>query len=261
MTMTPDTPAQTPLGVGKLISESLTILYRNIPAVMVLGFLPILAQLLISGLLLGWSFTFEGEGDPFASGAALFVIVLLVQLGVYGLTTSLLVQMAYDAKLGRPIHPKRYVSPAIRAAIPVFILATVTGILTGIGIVFLVIPGLWIYAVFAVTAPAIVIERAGFGGMGRSAQLTKEYRWPVLGFVVVIFICSFLIGIVTQFIFGFLIAAFGTGTLGIGLSVIINAALFAVTYGLSGIGVSLVYARLREIKEGISVDRLADVFE
>jgi hypothetical protein len=33
------------------------------------------------------------------------------------------------------------------------------------------------------------------------------------------------------------------------------------SYGLSGIGAALVYARLRDIKEGVSVDKLAAVFD
>ncbi|MEM9242300.1 MAG: hypothetical protein AAGB07_20210, partial [Pseudomonadota bacterium] len=45
------------------------------------------------------------------------------------------------------------------------------------------------------------------------------------------------------------------------LAVILLSGINGFTYSLSAISVSLIYARLREIKEGVGVDQLASVFE
>src|SRR3546814_15392056 len=56
------------------------------------------------------------------------------------------------------------------------------------------LPGLWLLAVFAVVVPAIVVEGAGFGGLGRSIGLTKGFRWPILGAMTVIVMLTMLPG-------------------------------------------------------------------
>jgi hypothetical protein len=106
--------------------------------------------------------------------------------------------------------------------------------------------------------PAIVIENAGFGSFGRSAQLTKEYRWPCLGALIVVGICAYIPILIIAMLFGFGAAA-GGFTLGI-FFVIVNTVATVIYMAALGICVALIYARLREIKEGTSVEQLAEVF-
>ena len=124
----------------------------------------------------------------------------------------------------------------------------------------LILPGIWVYGVFAVTVPALVIERVGFGAMRRSAELTKEYRWPVIGTMVVIFIAAMALNLIPTTIVGLLLTG-SLGTVTIILLTVLTAFLSTFTYGLIGIAVALIYARLREFKEGVGVDNLAAVFE
>jgi len=112
--------------------------------------------------------------------------------------------------------------------------------------------------VFAVIAPAIVIERAGFGGMSRSRALTKEYRWPIVGALILALICAILINIVAVFIVGVIAAA---GSIGMIIGVLLFTAISTIGAGFLSIIVALIYARLREIKEGVSVDQIASVFD
>ena len=55
---------------------------------------------------------------------------------------------------------------------------------------------------------------------------------------------------------GLLTAVGGVIVLGIGLAMINGLA-----YAFGGIVIALVYARLREIKEGVNVDKIAAVFD
>jgi hypothetical protein len=63
------------------------------------------------------------------------------------------------------------------------ILITVSAV---IGAFFLVIPGMILYTLFAITGPVINIERLGaIGGMRRSAQLVRHHFWLVFFFVAI----------------------------------------------------------------------------
>lgn len=249
------------LGAGAIISESFSIFFSKIGKIVLLGFLPTLIGLVVSGLLIGWGPTL---GDLDAGGAGQFswvgyALSMIVNMGFYGLTIALLVLLAYDAKQGRSRPLGEYFAPALRSVVPVVITAILIAIAAGIGFVALIIPGLWVYAVFAVVYPAIAIEGVGFRGLGRSIQLTKEYRWPIVGVIVVVGICTFVLNFIAGFMFAILGSILGEGALIV--SLLLNALIYAITYGLSGISIALIYARLREIKEGVSVSDLAAVFD
>ena len=132
-----------------------------------------------------------------------------------------------------------------------------------VGTLLFVVPGLWLYGVFSVVVPAIVIDGAGFGAIRRSADLTKDYRWPIIGTLVLVFLCVMLLSIVLSFVF----ALFGGNPLEEALSptpgpwLIFEAVLNAVAYGWTSVAVAMIFARLKEIKEGVSVSDLADVFK
>jgi len=251
-----------PLGVGKIISESFSLLFGNIVAVALAAFVPILFSLILSGMMLGFDVALGGgEPEDFLNGNIWWFMGLnmLISMVIYGIVTALIVQLAYDAKAGRGTNFKQYISVAIRTLVPNVIVTIIISILAGIGLMLLVVPGLWIYGVFAVAIPALVIEGVGFGAMTRSSELTKDYRWPVIGTLILVGIAAMILNLIPTFIVGVLTGALGGA--GIFVSVIVAALLYTLTYGLVGISLSLIYARLREIKEGVSVDDLVAVFE
>ena len=262
MTSTPSTGTKTPLGVGGLVSNSFSILFRNIVAVMIVAFIPSLLALLISVAMNGASATLGlAIADPFAGGGATFVVGLIIQFAIQGLIVALLVQLAYDAKLGRPITPGTYLSPAIKAIVPIMVLSIIIAILAGIGFMLLIIPGLYVYAVYCATTPAIMIERSGFSAMSRSAELTRDYRWPIVGALILLGICTFALSIVMTFVVTAIVPVIGLNAAGFGVGILLMALMSGLTAGLSAIGAALIYARLRDIKEGVSVDELAAVFD
>lgn len=254
--------ARPPLGVGSIISESFSIFFRNFVAVVLLAFVPTLIGALISYALLGRELLL-GVSDPDFTDSGVIVAYLLtivISLAIYGVTVALLVQLAYDVKTGRRATIGRYVGPAMAAAVPIGILGLVAGILTGIAAIALIIPGLWVYAVFSVMPPAVVIDKVGFGGLGRSASLTKDYRWPILGAIILIGIINAALGFAGGFVNGLLLTQTGFGGSGLLVYIVIDAFFNAIFAGLGGIVIALIYARLREIKEGVSVSDLVAVF-
>ena len=255
--------AKAPLGVGEIISSSFSIFFGNLEKVMLLGFLGAFVGYIVNGLLLGFDVAMGvGEVDPTAGGSFFFGIIVsnIVNLVIYGIVTGLLILVAYDAKLGRSHSLSEYMQRAIPALLPIVVLSFVTGILTAVGLVALIVGGLWVYAVFYVTAPVAVIEQGGFGSMGRSAELTKEYRWPIVGLFVLVAILTVVITFVAGAVIGLVVAVLPSV-----FTVVVGGILFALItgfgYALGGIAVALTYARLREIKDGVDVDQIASVFD
>lgn len=252
-----------PLGVGTILSETFSTLFGNFVKVIALGFVGALVGLLVNTAFLGFDVaTGTGEPDILNPNTILIgtVFSTVINIAVYGLVTALLIQLAYDSKLGRSNSMGTYFKAALPAIVPIAVLSIVVAILSGIGAIALLIGALWVYAVFYVMAPVAVIERGGFGSLGRSANLTKEYRWPIVG----LFVLLIIITVIIQMIGGFIVGLVAVGTAG-GVGTAIAGLLFALIgslgYSLGGIATALVYARLRDIKEGVAVDEIASVFD
>lgn len=258
------------LGVGKIIGDTFSIFFKRIVQIISLGFIVSFASLALSGAIVGFDLV-AGSSDPLAAPTmtaadvtGIFLMVLL-QFAGYGVLVGSMVLLAYDAKLGRSARTGTYIKAALANIVPIAVLTLIVSIVATIGFVFLVIPGLWIYAMLSVFVPAIVIEKAGFKALGRSRSLTKDYRWPIVGLMIVLglimMVLSFVLVLIIALPLGFVFAAGGDGTMGVLASLITQSLASGISYGLLAIPIALIYARLREIKEGVSVDSMADVFK
>jgi hypothetical protein len=113
---------------------------------------------------------------------------------------GMVVEAARDILDGRRDHS---VGSLVRSATPVIgsliIAGILAGIAVGIGLILLIVPGLFLLTIWAVIAPVIVIERTGaLGSFGRSSELTKGNRWQVFGVIVVLFILQFVVTALIQ---------------------------------------------------------------
>lgn len=113
---------------------------------------------------------------------------------------------------------------------------------------------LYLQALLLTVVPVIVVEGLGlFEGISRSLRLTKEFRWPVVGLLLILFLVYLVASIFLQ-LFA-LIPMIGLIAL-IGLAVLYVA--YVVVYT---IGPAVVYYQLRVTKEGISPDAIAAAFD
>jgi len=156
----------------------------------------------------------------------------------------------------------------LRYFFPLFIVALLVGLGTLIGLILLVIPGLFLMVRWAVSAPAALIEREGpTHSIGRSAELTEGHRWAIFGLVLLYVVFAYAIGI------GLGIALAAMGGLG-------STAAGVMTKDMSGyifagatssveslmslvatVGMASLYFELRRVKDGVGVDELAKVFD
>lgn len=82
-------------------------------------------------------------------------------------------------------------------ALVLFLLSLVVGICVTLGFILLIVPGLFLLTIWAVAAPAVVIEGRGvFDALGRSRELVRGNGWNVFGVIVIVFVLNIGVGFV-----------------------------------------------------------------
>jgi hypothetical protein len=113
------------------------------------------------------------------------------------------------------------------------------GIAITIGLILIIVPGLFLITIWAVIIPVIVIERSGaLASFGRSRQLVRGRGWHVFGTLVIVYIIMLAVNIILGLVFSAL-----PHVLGDGLSSVISGTLISPFLALV---VTLVYYRLFE---------------
>jgi hypothetical protein len=172
------------------------------------------------GAVLGETFRIYGDqaGVLLGTAAVIFVAVGLIQgalisggdsflfflssvLGFIGSTlyTGFVAKLVEDVRDGRRDFTVGELIGAAASVLGALVLNSILfGIAVGIGLILLIVPGLILLTIWAVTAPAIVIERRGpIEAFGRSWELVKGNGWPVFGVILIVFLIGIGVAIVT----------------------------------------------------------------
>jgi len=216
------------LSVGETLSEVFVIYREQAGVLLPVAFWLFLAVAIVDGLT---------EGD-----FSLFWIGLVVGLAVGTLYQGMVVRLVQDVQDGRRDSS---VGDLMRSALPVLGALLGAGILAGLGVgggfVLLIVPGLYLATIWAVIAPAIVIERRGvFDAFGRSRQLVKGQGWPVLGTIAVAYVISILAGLA-------FIAIAGSIADGPLLRIVFSALASTITAPVAALVAAVLYFRLLAI--------------
>jgi hypothetical protein len=166
----------------------------------------------------------------------------------FGLIVSMFAAFLLQAALTKAVQAEREggtefpVGEAVAAALrdigPVAIASILAGIGIAIGLVLLIVPGLFLLTIWALIIPVIVIERSGaLESFGRSQQLVRGRGWYVFGTLVLVFIIQLAVGLVLGVVFSALPYAYRDG-----LGTVISGTLIAPYLALV---VTLIYYRLR----------------
>jgi hypothetical protein len=173
-----------------------------------------------------------------AGGTVGAVLGSLVEIVAAFLLQATLVKAVQDVRDGRV---DMSIGETVRAAIPylgsVALASILAGIAIVIGLILVIVPGLYLITIWAVIVPVIVIEGVGaLDSFGRSHQLVRGRGWHVFGTLVVVYVILLVVNLVLGLIFTALPHVLGTG-----LSSIISGTLIAPFLALV---VTLVYYRL-----------------
>jgi hypothetical protein len=178
----PDAIPLRPLGIGELLDGTFSTVRRNPRATVGLAALLVaLQQVLSVGLQLAANGlpTLVDAGDDTVSIEMLIggfggLTGTLVAAVVGAVLTGMLVVVVSEDVLGRRVTAAdvwRRIRPRVWALL---VAAALSGILPYVGLLFLVIPGLILWALWSLTTPALVLEGLGpFAALQRSARLAS----------------------------------------------------------------------------------------
>lgn len=219
-------PSTKRVEVGGVVGETFSV-YRDNAVVLIGGAVVVFAVVgLVSGLL------------SEAGGLLATLLALVVRMAGQALYTGFVVKLVEDVRDGRrDFSVGELFSSAAPAIGPLIVMSILFGLGVGLGLILLIVPGLFLLTIWAVTAPSIVIERVGaLESFGRSRELVKGHGWPVFGTIAVVW----LISVVIAALLGGIGGAMGTGGLVIGA--ILASAL---TAPIHAIAVSVIFFNLR----------------
>lgn len=132
---------------------------------------------------------------------------------------------------------------------PLLVAGLLAGLGIAVGLILLIVPGLFLLTIWAVIAPVIVIEkRRALESFGRSRELVRGHGWTVFGIVLITGLLSAIASTLLQAAFSFLPRFF---------EVLVGSTVAqAVVAPFSAIALAITYFRLRDARSGA-----ADVVE
>jgi hypothetical protein len=137
--------------------------------------------------------------------ADLFWSLIAATVGVIGFfwVQAALVEVVRDVRDGRADRTIGETYLAVGARLPTLIVA---GILAGIGItiglILLIVPGLFLLTIWSMIVAVIVIEGRSAGeSFGRSREVVRGHGWDVFGLIVVTFLLVLVASAVVRLLF------------------------------------------------------------
>jgi hypothetical protein len=128
--------------------------------------------------------------DSFLAG--LFWSVIAATVGVVGffLVQGGLLELVRDVRDGRADRGVAETYRAVWPRVPALIAAgVIAAVAIGIGLLLLIVPGLYLLTIWSMIAPVIVLEGRSAGeSFSRSHDIVRGNGWNMLGLIIVVFI-------------------------------------------------------------------------
>jgi hypothetical protein len=138
-------------------------------------------------------------GRLFATLGVTLVISLLVRTFMSGFITV----VVGKAVLGRPVTLREAWADLRPRLLPLLGLTVLFTIIVTIASLFLIIPGIWLWAMLSLAAPVLVLEQDGIGqSLRRSWRLVSGTWWRVFGILLLAVIAAGIISTVIELPFG-----------------------------------------------------------
>jgi hypothetical protein len=246
--------------IGSVLSSSFGVYARNFVSFTVLG--------LVIGLIgLAFQLLYANEAALAATAEFDFVstgLGLMVNLLVSGLTQAAVIYGTFQDLRGSKAGLGDCISRGLAAIIPVIVASLIFSIVSGIGFLLILVPGIIIVLLWWLYVPAIVVEQKGiFESFGRSAELTKGRRWQILGLLLVLALLMFIVGLVIGFVAAAVMIGSSAGDPAESLFVIsiVQWGVSSIVTVFMAVVTAVSYYYLSSEKEGVGIEDLASVFD
>jgi hypothetical protein len=254
--------------VGSALSKSFEVMFSNIVPFGIIALVITLPKLALDYYSFEWSFALqenmldpgfiansdEFEGTQWRSLALNALDLALLALA-WALCTAAMSFGTYESLRGHRATLDECLQRGLPLAIPALLIGVLMVLGWLLGLMLLIIPGIFIAVIWYVVIPVAVVERPGiFAAFSRSVELTRGNRWRIFG----IYLISGAIG----WALGIPIAAaalifYGDALILAGITWITTAASLVV----SAVMTAVVYYYLRVVHEGGSIEDIAEVFD
>lgn len=258
-------PAQeSAFGVGRVIARTFSVWRRH---VVVFSLMSLASSLPLLVMAFGSGMPVPGitapNANPLGAGAtptgmppgfwqAYLVTMLLYVVEAGAMTHGVIHHLA-----GKRVSLGAMVAAGLRRFVPLLLVGALCYLMLAVGLVLLVVPGVYLACALAVAVPAVVVERPGIlGAVKRSFALTKGKRFAILAVFLVMFVVVFLVSAFAGFVLPALTSPFAPAAgalLGFGVNVVFGTLLWVAP--------GVVYHDLRVAKEGVATAQLAAIFE
>lgn len=267
-----------PLGVGEILDVGIKIYTRNlltlfkIVAVVVIPvqFLTAVITLTVTpdafvGPMTGQSGQQPGQSvEQFESEIWTFVaamgLIFLLSFLSSTLATAASFKAVGTAYLGGVPDWRSSLSFATRKLHSVLWVSFLSGLFMILGLIALVVPGIWLYGSYAVALPALLMEDTrGIQALRRSFRLVRHRWWPTFGLLILTVILAGIVGQAIGLVFrGLVFTPLGDSAFAL---VVLNALSSTIASILTTPAVaaitSVLYFDLRVRKEGFDLQLLA----
>jgi uncharacterized membrane protein len=254
------------VSIGRVFSRAFGTIGSNPVATLGIAFL---FGALPSILLTYAAQTFRAEGFAILGTAGVVGIgivsaILAVTLAI--ITQGALVRATVAYSEGRKASLGESAMAGLRVALPLFLLGLGSALGIAIGFLLLIVPGIILYVMWSVAAPALVEEQLGpTEAFGRSNYLTSGARWKIFALMLVLLVLywmfSALVVALAALWYGGLadLVVSEGGGMPIGY-LAINAIAGTITSAVWGTIQTSLYVELRDWKDGPRADTLAEIF-
>lgn len=226
------------LQFSSIVERSFAVLGRNLTGA---AFLSVVLVGLPS-VLLSSQLTMPGQPPTSLMG---FIFSLFLLMAGQNLLVGMMLYPAFRHQLGlAPASLGLLFSYGAHLAFLAIAVALALAAIIGLGMLMFLLPGLIFALVFFVAMPVAIVERLPVTeALKRSVQLTEGHRWTILGYMVILWIASLLIGWFAGLIFSI-----------VGLAEVAAVIISSLIYAFSAIVTNVVYHDLRRIKEGATAE-------
>jgi hypothetical protein len=266
-------PELRPLGVGEIFDIAINVYRRHAGTLLRLVFFVVAPVSVVAAIVQGSAvpedddfFRIEDDGtlsysesEVWATVAATLIAVLLGFIATT-VASGACFRAVADAYLGSRPDWRESLGFAVRRLHSILWVTVLGSLLAIVGLVFCVIPGVYLYVAFAVAVPVLLTEGIkGRKALGRSRQLVKGRWWPTFAVVV---LGTILAGIVSSVLEGLAAAVSLTNDDPGSLVSIVAAAVSAtaantITVPFISAFVIVLYFDLRVRKEAFDLQLLA----
>lgn len=258
-----DAPGARGFRIGEVVYSALGLYRRHAPTLLVLAAVAVVPSQLLSALVLAMAPSdadvlierpfFTRVPPPPDVDVGALVLLLAARLVVAGLGL-VAIQLVVGASFRAIRDVRGGIQPDWRASLSAALerwrsllwLATVPSALIGAGLLLGVVPGLWLYASWALAVPVFLDEgERGASALRRSVRLVRGHWWRVFGLLVLTRFITFVFGLIVDSVLALLVSLAGEGRfVTFGADLFARAAAYMLTTPFLAVVIALLYFEL-----------------